>query len=542
MSIQSVKTPFMKMSFTPDIPSGALGPNEYNSGLNVETDTRGIKKIAGEQDILGYIPGDPIFVTGSFRNQNQFWFVVATVDGKWWGITSSGVTEFTPGAITYIYDQYTQSTQITASWNGNVLFIMDTINPPMYLLPTDTELRLYDYAYLDQTPDTYVWNYYVSQGWSDVSAGFMRVYSSPNIGSILVAGNLSYTLGGTRYNLPNTLRWSQNFGINSGPTTWAPTLTNIANELDVPVRGPLIDGFPLNGNFYMFSYWDCAIMSPISYTSTSAPVFGVSLVTQGRGMLNENCWAINDSIGYGIDSSDIWVLNGGQFTEIGNQRVKNWFYNNLHPSYNDQVFMCNNTKKNQIEIYYPDTTSTNGRCNKMLAYRYDLDCWNPPRDVSDAVMATEAPTYDPDTGLPNIANRGVVYARSTTDDTSRLVQKDIGNGFFNGGPTEKINAYFRRDNINFGEPYSNRVQVHRVLPEVYGTGTFVIQVGGADSVGQTPTFKTTATMDIATSNPWIQTNQNTQRVSSIIAGTNDSTGTWIMSQANWQVTVTEDTR
>ena len=49
---QRIRTPFIGMSFTPDVPSNALGTNEYNSGLNVETDVRGIKKIFGEQEIL----------------------------------------------------------------------------------------------------------------------------------------------------------------------------------------------------------------------------------------------------------------------------------------------------------------------------------------------------------------------------------------------------------------------------------------------------------------------------------------------------------
>jgi hypothetical protein len=540
MPIQTVKTPFQKMTFTPDIPSGALGPNEYNDGLNVETDIRGIKKIFGEIDILSAIPGDPCFVTGSFRNNNIFNFIVANTASNWYAVSSAGITNITPNTSTYI-KSYNHSTSITASWNGNVVFIMDTINPPMYLLPTGSEIKLYDVSYIDQTPNTYVWNYYANQGWQNLSAGFQRVYSSPNVGSILVAGNLTYVNSGTVVNLPNTIRWSQAFGLNSGPTTWTPTITNIANEVDVPVRGPLVDGFPLNGNFYMFSYWDCAILQPIAYTSTAAPVFGVSLVTRGRGMLNENCWAIDDSTGFGLDSSDIWLLQNGQFQEIGNQRVKNWFYGNLNPSYINQVFVANNTRKNQFEIYYPDLDSTSGRCNKMLAYRYDLDCWNPPREVHDAVAACEGPDYS--TTPPNIANRGIIYARSATTGT-HLVEKDIGNGFYNGTTNTNIYSYFRRDNINFGEPYSNKIQVHRVLPEVYGstTGTFTIQIGGADSVGSTATFRTTATVAINTSNPWITTVQNTQRVTSIIAGTYDNTSTWVMSQANWQISIIEDSR
>jgi hypothetical protein len=44
--------PLACCTFAPDVPSNALGPNEYNSGLNVEADVRGIKKIYGEQEIL----------------------------------------------------------------------------------------------------------------------------------------------------------------------------------------------------------------------------------------------------------------------------------------------------------------------------------------------------------------------------------------------------------------------------------------------------------------------------------------------------------
>jgi len=538
MTIQTVKTPFAKMSFTPDIPSGALGPNEFNDGLNVETDTRGIKKIAGDIEILSEIPGDPIFVTGSFRTNDTFNFIVATTASNWYALTENGITDITPTTSTYTTG-YSHTATITASWNGNVLFANDNINPPMYLLPGDTTIRLFDAYYGDQTPPVYLWNYYTNQGWTNLTAKFLRVYSSPNIGSILIAGNLSYQQGGNSYNLPNTLRWSQNFGLNSGPTTWQPTYTNTANEVEIPVRGPIVDGFALNGNFYIFSYWDVAVLQPISYQSTTAPVFGIAPVTQGRGLINENCWAINDGVAFGLDSSDIWILNNGAFQEIGNQRVKNYFYGNLNPLYTNQVFVSNNTKKNQFEIWYPDLTS-DGRCNKMISYRYDLDCWNAPRDVNQATMACEAPVYDPNTALPNIANRGITYVYSSA--TSYLIQKDYGNGFYNGSTTTDINSYFRRDNINYGEPYSNKVQVHRVLPEVYGTETFTIQVGGADSVGQTPIFKTTSTIDINTSYPWIQTQQNTQRVSSFIAGTNDSTGTWIMAEANWQITITEDSR
>ena len=307
----------------------------------------------------------------------------------------------------------------------------------------------------------------------------------------------------------------------------------------MPVRGPLIDGFALNGNFYMFSYWDCCIMTPIAYQSTNAPVFGISPVTQGRGILNENCYAINDSQAYGLDSSDIWVLNNGAFSEIGNQRVKNWFYENLNPNYYERVHMVNNTRKNQIEIYFPDLNST-GPCNQMLGYRYDLDIWNPPRTVKNGVMAVEAPTVNTLTNTFNISNRGIVYAQTGTYQS--LIQKDVGTGFFNGSTQTSINSYFRRDSISYGQAYNSEVQVHRVLPEVVGTGDFTISIGGSPSVGAPVSIHTTGTIAISTSSPWVQARQNKNRVNTVIFSSNDSTGTWNITQANWQVTITEDDR
>ena len=534
MAINPVKTPFGNMSFTPDVPPQALTANEYNAGYNIETDVRGVRCVNGDEYILSTVPGHTIFVSAGFRSGTNYWFVVATREGYWYAIDDAGITDVTPANGPYAY---TDSTVITDTWNGEVLFLNDGINPPMYLLPASvaggSQIRLYDTSYVDQTPNTYVWNY--NPAWSTLTAGFVRLFASPNVGSLLISGNLTANVisSGTTTNFPNTVRWSQNFGLNAGPTTWAPTATNVANELEVPVRGPVIDGFPLNGNFYVCSYWDTVVFSPIAFQSTQIPVFGVKLINNGRGLLNENCWANADNTVYGLDARDIWVFDGGNFKSLGNQRVKNYFYANLNPDYADATFMVNNTSKNQVEIYYADMDSA-GHCNRMLGYRYDLDVWNPPRDISEAVHAVESPIWSGNTY--NLATRTVVYAQGDTANVA-LVQKDQGTAFL-GNTT--ISSQFRRDNITFGQPYSKKVQVHRVLPEVIGTGNIDVTVGGADSVGANITFKPTVTLPIDTDNPWCQIDQNDVRVVTVEFGSNTTTSTWNVSAMNWQINIIED--
>jgi hypothetical protein len=527
------------MSFTPDVPSNALGANEYNNGLNVEADVRGIKKIGGEQAILSTIPYFPVFMEGGFRSGSQFGYIVATRDasnlGRWYLVTDTTITNITPGFSAnpnVTLTGYTDDINITTSWVGEVFFINDGISAPMYFLPSRTEINRYDTA-----PDNYVWNYDV--GVSATTAGFMRNFCSPNVGNILIAGNINKTVGATTTNYPTTIRWSQAFAVTGVPSTWMPTLSNVANEQEVPVRGQLIDGFFLGGNFYICSYWDTVVVSPIAYQSTTTPIFGIRLFNQGRGLLNNNCWTNTDTNVYGVDSRDIWIFDGNAFSPLGNQRVRDYFFRNLSPTYSQRIFMVNNTQKNQIELYYPDLTST-GWCNKMLSYRYDLQIWNAPKDIQNACMGTEGPVFT--NSAFKYASRCVTYAPAGAQN-AQLIQTNIGNSFINN---TTIPCLFERTNMTLYDdkgqptPYSSKVYVHRALPEVSGTGTLNITLGGANSTAQTPTYGQTGIVSIVTDNPWVTTQQNSVRTVSVKIESNDATDAWNTTAMNFQATVVQD--
>jgi len=531
-----LRTPFTSMSFTPDIPSNALGPTEYNIGKNIEADVRTIKKIFGEIQIASTITDMPIFMEGGFRSETNWVYIVATRNsssqGKWFMITATGISNITPGVganpSAYIAG-YTEDISITSSWVGNVFFINDTIQNPMYFLPTSNEITVTSNA---------SWNYDV--GATSTRAGFVRNFCSPNVGNILIAGNLTKVISGITYNYPTTVRWSQAFANTGVPATWEPTLNNVANEQEVPVRGPLIDGFFLGANFYACSYWDTVVFTPIAYQNSTAPVFGVRLLNQGRGLFNNNCWTNTDANVYGVDARDIWVFDGSNFSSLGNQKVKDYFFTNLNPLYSQRMFMVNNTQKNQIEIYYPDLTSS-GWCNKMLSYRYDLQVWNAPKDIQNACMGTEGPRWvDSSPDYYNLTSRAVVYARGGVS-SSRLIETSIGNSFVGSA----IDAQFERTNIALQTdkgpvPYSSKVYVHRILPEISGTGNVNITVGGANSTAQATTYGQTGIVTIDTDNPWVTTQQNTFRTVALKFGSNDATDTWKMSALNIQATVTED--
>ena len=504
-AFDEVRIPFANMSFTPDVPSTALGPNEYNSGQNIETDVRGIRSVSGEQAILpDGVPGTPTFISSGYRNiqaseANSYYFIVATVEGYWYAANGSdaGWVDITPplGPFT----GYTQATNITEAWNGTVPFFCDGINPPIFwgevegdafpqmtmysniipvgifdivydtpttqlltfsvdyatppYLPGDkiqiTDVSNYynglytvvsctvaDLVYLavpggaygggGTVSPAYTWNY--NPLWKSYTAAWMRLYNTPNVGCILVAGNLTVTdLNDVITTYPTSVQWSQKFGLNEAPATWAPTIVNVANQFDAPLRGASIDAFPSNGNLYICSYWDTCVLSPMNYTTTQTSILGVRLVNQGRGLLTANCWANTDKLVYGIDSRDIWVFDGQNFNGLGNQKIKNWFFNAFDPLYVERIFMETNTQKNQIEIYFPDLNAINGVPNKMISYRYDLDIWNPPRDVNSATFACESPVW---TAMPNLEWTSVVSTAVTGTGTgARFNVNQQGNAY-----------------------------------------------------------------------------------------------------------------
>jgi len=801
-SYQETRIPFEKMSYTPDIPSTNLGANEYNDGFNVESDTRGIRSVAGDQEWGPAVPSGetPVYVTSGYRQDGLYYYIVATLEGHWWATDGTNSwREITPTGFsaTYVRDQ-----NITDAWNGTVVFFNDSANSPMfwpepatlvttgasstagtstltfsaqlippyqvgdeievaglvptgfngthtvtgctttsvsfagttvgpqttagrivsrfprmtrysntvpvgitnilYVSPTEQQV-VFDtpyptapyvlndtviisdvnnffngvYRVLSSTTATvnieaspgavypgfgvgtispqFCWNF--NPEWSSVYARWLRLYNTPNVGSILVAGNLgaTYTDGRTE-NFPVTVQWSQNFGLNQAPQTWEPTVLNVANQLEVPLRGESLDAFPCNGNLFISSYWDTVVLSPINYTTTNTPILGVRLFSQGRGLLTTNCWATTDRYVYGIDARDVWRFDGQNFTNLGNQRVRNWLFNEINPLHVDNTFLTINTQRNQVEIYYcgvitnpsavlagptsgsfygnngilpqvgyrviitgtntgtgtisgytsgnsyyitevlespysgqfagrsgfrlsttqdgtPITTTegsltgltftftTDGSPNRMLSYRFDLDVWNAPRDAYNANQATESPRRQAQVGnyWPfDPASRTVMYCRSVP--ASKLVETQVGYSFIR---SSQIRSVFRRTNIKLLNDYSGKMLVHRILPEVVnitdrgevvsaGTtanpavspllGTVFLQVDYSSAVGAP--IEDTSSISLATNStsPWVQFNQNAQRVSSLEIGNTSGQNIWFCSATTWQYTPTEDDR
>ena len=419
----------------------------------------------------------------------------------------------------------------------------------------------------------YVWNY--NPNWRSVVVNFLRLYNTPNVGSILVAGGLTVVdKNNNKISYPTTINWSQAFGLNDIPLTWEPTITNVANQLEVPVQGQLIDGFSSNGNFYVSSYFDTAILSPLNYTSTAAPILSVRPFNPGRGMYSTNCWVQSDTKVFGIDARDVWEFSEGQFKSLGNQTTKNYLADDISSANINRIFMVHNSNKYQIEIYYTsDFGNIGGVPNKMLAYRYDLGLWNSPRDVSSATQATETPlliksvvsnlTYY----TPSLSTKSILYARgiqteSVYTNTTQFAMKDLGYSFIpnNGNTNGTIYSYFKKDGIPLADNFNMESTVHRVYPELSQLGTNYesnrniqiepvgsvdVYLNGSNSPGTSYTTIGVNTISInsAIDNPYVQYNKAKYRSHGIQVSGQSSIANpniWYISAASLQYSIEKE--
>ena len=277
MAVQPVKTPFTKMTFSPDVPSSALAANEYNAGQNVESDVRSVKSVLGDQYILSQITGNPIFVTSGFDVNSVYWFIVATSQGHWYAIDSAGITDVTP--LYGTFTGYSTSTTITASWSTNSL-------TASYLTPVNS----YQIANLTA---------------SNISASGAIIATSFT-GSLF--GTSSVATSASNADTASSLVTTNNYGVASlnintnSPINAGAFRLNIKTNVSRSVNsGSIALQSSDNATIYLNTSWGGANFNPIVQAGDTGIIFLSSSIDQAQGFFIAP-WA-NNIGGFRINNS-----------------------------------------------------------------------------------------------------------------------------------------------------------------------------------------------------------------------------------------------
>lgn len=175
----------------------------------------------------------------------------------------------------------------------------------------------------------------------------------------------NFILLGFLNNLPYTCQWSDF----NAPTTWSGGLANTAT---LESGSGAIMG--IVGGEYGVLFRDKAIYR-INYIG--APyVFEFVQVEKDRGCLASNSIVpFSNNIFY-LGQDGFYIFDGNQSTNISNNKVSQFFFNNVNPSYFYRIKSCLDINNQNIITVYPDGQSTDGTPNRALIYNYQNNKWS----------------------------------------------------------------------------------------------------------------------------------------------------------------------
>ena len=265
-----------------------------------------------------------------------------------------------------------------------------------------------------------------------VTAGIVQSF-----GDLLVAGNLTEkdTSNNTIRRLSGVVRTSDVAVPGSVPNNWNPFNTGVstADEFTLSETNVIKDMKSLQSNMYIYSTDSIHVMRLTG--NTNAPVT-FSSVTDEYGLLTTGGVIEYDGKHLVIGGSDIYVFAGnpGDIQSLSDGRIRQYFYNNLNPIYEQQLFTILNHRENEIWVCYPTLASLAGECDEALIWNYRDNTWT-LRDLNSVTAGDVGPIKGGGIPIATLALTGNSGSAGYTNVGKKEIQKVTING---GTPKKTI--------------------------------------------------------------------------------------------------------
>ena len=210
-----------------------------------------------------------------------------------------------------------------------------------------------------------------------VRAGVIRTY-----GDLLVAGNLTEFMRSdpTRVvrNMPGVIRTSDVAAPGSVPANWNPFKTgvNTADEFTLSSTGIVQDMVELQGILYI--YTNESIHS-VQNTGNPTVPFNIRPVARGWGAQTIEAVQEFDGRHVVVGSNDIYIFQGhpGSIQSIADGRVRQFFFGDLAPATQSDMFILRNQRFDEIWICYRsnDAQAQTAGNDRALIWNYRENTW-----------------------------------------------------------------------------------------------------------------------------------------------------------------------
>lgn len=257
-----------------------------------------------------------------------------------------------------------------------------------------------------------------------VSCGILESF-----GNLLVAGDITEKDSNNIVRkLAGVVRTSDVAAPGAIPNNWNPFAAGVstADEFTLSETSVIKDMKPLQGNMYIYSNDSIHVMR-LTGNSLAPVAFGN--VTDEYGCLTTGGVIEYDGKHLVIGRNDIYVFTGnpGNIQSLSASRVKDYFFNNLNPTYEQRLFTLLNHRENEIWICYPTLASLAGESDEALIWNYRGNTWT-IRDLNSVVSGDVGPVKGGGTPTATIKITGNSGNFGYTNRGKREVQRLTING------------------------------------------------------------------------------------------------------------------
>ena len=233
-----------------------------------------------------------------------------------------------------------------------------------------------------------------------VSCGVIRSF-----GDFLVAGNLvernseDPDTADILRNLNGVIRTSDAAPPGAIPNNWNPFAAGVstADEFVVANTGIVQDMVEMQGNLYIYTN---SAISVMRLTGNATVPLSITPVTKSYGCQTTNAVIEFNGQHFVVGSQDIYLFGGhpGSIQSISDGRVRRYFFDNLNPLNNQNMFCLLYQQRDEIWICFPTLSSSIGECDQALIYNYRANTWT-IRDLNNVIAGDIGAI--PGGGLPN---------------------------------------------------------------------------------------------------------------------------------------------
>lgn len=109
---------------------------------------------------------------------------------------------------------------------------------------------------------------------------------------------------------------------------------------------------------------------------TGAPLYFIPRFSEQVGLIGSEAVCEIPGGNFYVGTTGFYTISPGGASEVGQKKVRDYFFEQLDRTYQNNVYCYTRWAENEIVIGYPNSSATNGEPNKCLVYNWSDGVWS----------------------------------------------------------------------------------------------------------------------------------------------------------------------